>query len=671
MATFQPKPRHSPHSPRPDPVSTNGTSLPAAPVKPAELQFHGRRLLRWVGSVQVAILLLAIFALVLFLGTLVESRHDRRVAQQLVYRTWWFGLLLGLLGANVLFAALKKWPWKRHQVGFLITHLGLITLVISGLLTALSGSTGVLVMVDSAEPQFHGFGLHTTDFVIDRDQQTLRVRKNEAELLRADFDPGPLAWGDGPDHSAALDTLSLVLDWLAHPRPRGWKHNFDETSRLEVLAFYPHSKEQPFNPEAASGQETFPAVEFQLGSSTSGVLAPQWIGYHESRRALPVGPGLVEFLGRNLRLETLAEFNQPVLAGAKGQLVLGFGGNAYRIDVAEALLKRGQSLGDSGWRCTLFQYLPNFKDNDDRKASDPGVAFELTHDEARPTGFAVTARRGGELFPLPNQPVAAPPIKDLWAWYHPPDPRYGDDALRAVLQFATSADGQLHFRTFSSGGERLAFEKAGVVAKGDDWQRVWSGMKFKLQVTHFLSHASPGPYFCPLDHKPVREEEAQPALRCRLTNQGESAEFWLGKTDGGLTPVSVGGDHFQIGYNSTLRPLGFGLTLLKAEQTTDPSSSLPASQSSTVRLRDEGRDVDEEHHITLNEPLEHGGYAIYQTGFAAVGQDAKGNSVSRALLTATRDPGLWFKYTGSTMVALGIACMFYMRAYFFKPKTDR
>jgi hypothetical protein len=658
MATHRPEPRESPALPRAFPAETKD-----------DLQLAGRDLMRWVGSIQVAVILLALFAVVLFLGTLLESRHDRRTAHQLIYRTWWFALLLGLLGANILLAALKKWPWKRHQIGFLITHLGLITLVTSGLLTALAGESGVLVMVDSPDTQFQRFGLHATDFVIDRDRQTIRVQKNGVEVLRVAFDPGPLAWGDSGHAPFPTDLLTRVLGWVGHPWPHGWSRDLGDVARLDVLAFCPHTKQLPFNPQSAPGKSTFPAVEFQLGSPATGLLAPQWVGYHDGRRALQVGPGLVEFLARDLRPEQLAEFEKPAPTSAKGQLALGLGGKAYRIDVADALPQRNQPLGDSGWRCTLLQYLSNFQDVRDAKVSDPAVSFELAHSDGRRLAFALTARRDGELFPLPNRPASSPVPSDLWAWYHPPDSRYGDESLRAVLQFATAADGRLHYRSFSSSGERFAFEKAGVIAKGDEWQRIWAGMQFKLQVTDFLPHAAPGPHFIPLDVKPPREEDAQPALRCRLTNDGDAAEFWLGKTDGGLTAVTVGGDHFEIGYNSTLRPLGFELTLLKAEQTNDPGSNLPASQRSFVWLREPAGSVDGTYEITLNEPLEHRGFRIYQTDFVAVGQDDKARPVNRALLTVTRDPGLYFKYAGSIMVALGIALMFYMRAYFFKRRV--
>ena len=49
--------------------------------------------------------------------------------RELVYRAWWFTVLMSLLAANILCAALKKFPWKRHQTGFLITHAGLLIVI--------------------------------------------------------------------------------------------------------------------------------------------------------------------------------------------------------------------------------------------------------------------------------------------------------------------------------------------------------------------------------------------------------------------------------------------------------------------------------------------------------------------------------------------------------------
>ena len=102
---------------------------------------------RWLGSLQIAIFLLIWFATVLAVGTIVESWYSGKVAQELVYRTWWFKLLLFLLGINIFFAAAKKWPWKKHQTGFLITHVGLLMLVGGGVITSFSGTDGLMALV--------------------------------------------------------------------------------------------------------------------------------------------------------------------------------------------------------------------------------------------------------------------------------------------------------------------------------------------------------------------------------------------------------------------------------------------------------------------------------------------------------------------------------------------
>src|SRR5205807_3814681 len=111
-------------------------------VRPGErfwMAEWGTAIARKVGSLQLAVIGLSLFAIVMILGTAVESNYTAAVAQDLVYGTWWFTLLLVVLGLNIFFAALKKWPWKKHQTGFLITHLGLITMVSGGVLTAFGG----------------------------------------------------------------------------------------------------------------------------------------------------------------------------------------------------------------------------------------------------------------------------------------------------------------------------------------------------------------------------------------------------------------------------------------------------------------------------------------------------------------------------------------------------
>jgi hypothetical protein len=193
-------------------------------------------------------------------------------------------------------------------------------------------------------------------------------------------------------------------------------------------------------------------------------------------------------------------------------------------------------------------------------------------------------------------------------------------------------------------------------------------MGWKFQILDYFPRAVSGPFFLPVTRRPGQDDpKTTPAIRCRLTRGRAFQEFWLEKTDADLISVRVGLELFQVGYNTSVFPLDFGLRLLRAQQTTDKGSSLPASQTSYVLLQDPNRGIDGQARvITLNQPLVHGGYRFYQSSYLFLGIDANGRPVSRSVLTVRRDPGLLAKYAGSAMLALGIACMFYMKAYFFK-----
>ena len=109
------------------------------------------RISRTCGSLQAAVVLLILFALAVLLGTLMESWYSAKIAQELVYKAWWFVLLLGLLSVNIFFAAAKKWPWKWHQTGFVVTHIGLLILLSGGILNGLSGVDALMQLLDTSD----------------------------------------------------------------------------------------------------------------------------------------------------------------------------------------------------------------------------------------------------------------------------------------------------------------------------------------------------------------------------------------------------------------------------------------------------------------------------------------------------------------------------------------
>jgi hypothetical protein len=250
-----------------------------------------------------------------------------------------------------------------------------------------------------------------------------------------------------------------------------------------------------------------------------------------------------------------------------------------------------------------------------------------------------------------------------------------DGGARAILQFAVSADGQLWYRTFHRvQNQALELDAAGRLVPGGEKQSIWQSMHWKLQILEFLPNSQIGPVITAVERDLGTEDPVHPpAIHCILRRGAAKQDFWVPQQERNVTAVTVGGEQFAVNYAPARHPLGFAMTLARGEQTTDPGSSLPATQSSFILLTDPASQLmNTGRLITMNEPLVHGGFKIFQSGYQSLSRDPHGRQISRCSLTVTRDPGVRLKYAGATMVALGIACMFYMRAYFFgRPGPNR
>ncbi|MCC7518670.1 MAG: hypothetical protein IT578_05745 [Verrucomicrobiae bacterium] len=87
------------------------------------------QLVRSLGSIELAMLLLGVLAVGCAIATFAESRFDARAAQIWIYDAPWFHAWLLLLCLNLFFATVSRWPWQKRHAGFVITHAGIITLL--------------------------------------------------------------------------------------------------------------------------------------------------------------------------------------------------------------------------------------------------------------------------------------------------------------------------------------------------------------------------------------------------------------------------------------------------------------------------------------------------------------------------------------------------------------
>jgi hypothetical protein len=288
----------------------------------------GRRLFAALASLRLAVVLLGLFAACLAGATLLEARYGAFAAGELVYRTWWFALLLTLLAGNVLCAALKKYPWKRYQIGFLVTHTGLLVLLLGGLLTALAGVEGQMVLVDTADPVLQarlGLGnradaillsnAHTLDvyllkrplsdadalirFVaaVDGGEEPADVRDFVAASWALPFRPGPFPWYTDEYVRPSLPWQVRLLHRLADPWP-GWSHDLGRAT-LTVDNFYPHAAyaphaDPPFTPRAdpPAGEAASlpPALRCRFGGD--GHTESFWVGLSRPAARVRLGADL-------------------------------------------------------------------------------------------------------------------------------------------------------------------------------------------------------------------------------------------------------------------------------------------------------------------------------------------------------------------------------------------
>src|SRR5881275_2239241 len=110
------------------------------------------RVFKFFASLQLAVVLLAVLIVAAIAGTLYESSFDAKVARAYVYGAPWFNIWLVLLGANLTCSALSRWPWRKHHVAFLITHLGIITLLIGSLIGRIWGIEGTITLFKGDPP---------------------------------------------------------------------------------------------------------------------------------------------------------------------------------------------------------------------------------------------------------------------------------------------------------------------------------------------------------------------------------------------------------------------------------------------------------------------------------------------------------------------------------------
>jgi hypothetical protein len=169
-----------------------------------------KKFIRFFSSLKLAVVTIITLGIYTAYGTITEARYDMMTAQKLVYHSWFMYFILGFLCFILAMVMIDRWPWKRHQLGFVMAHIGLITLLYGSVMTMYWGIDGSMsfgigqsaggIVVDDIDLLVFGSmdginykNLHAdkVDFFMKRPskQNPYRVKLSPTDLVIDDYAP--------------------------------------------------------------------------------------------------------------------------------------------------------------------------------------------------------------------------------------------------------------------------------------------------------------------------------------------------------------------------------------------------------------------------------------------------------------------------------------------------
>ncbi len=570
----------------------------------------GAQIFDWLASLKLAIIILIILMISLAAGTFLESAHNASVARAIIYESPWFQGVLFLLALNLTASALERLPWKRKHVGFVLTHLGIIMLLLGSYITQRFMVDGQMVIAEGETSQ-----------QISVPQPTLYIQNNQNHAqFSMPLKTKPFIW-KGRDKISSADPRTGLPD-------------------LFLREFYPQAtRDEVFQ----SAQEGPAAIQVKVESAVMNDTLWLVEGDH-ARSQMQLGPSLLSF--SNQKIQKLESGQSKA-----GYLDIVTGKSTYHVQIPEDVKPSTKlTVPGSEIEIEIVQIFHNaFVNNKNvlEEAAAEGPAMN--------PALKIILRKGAQeekhttFAKFPDFPSIHGMGKDgaeaaTRIYYHVPE---------------TGAETKTELRLVPQGDQILYQVKAekdlkeGLVKIGESFEPGWMDFKFtplqyfpKSRVSYEYHSVPSGPAV----------EGAAPALQIELSNGQESQSLWLGQ--GVPEPVTWNGQSFTLMTDDKIIPAGFQLTLKDFRLENYQGTSNPMSFESDVELMDPLQGVMKKTTISMNEPLSYKGFKIYQSGYNVAGD---GPEVS--IFSVGRDPGIWIKYLGTIVMVAGIILTFYTRKY--------
>jgi len=613
-------------------------------------------------SLKLAVVLLAVLIIAAIAGTIYESSFDAKVARAYVYGAPWFNLWLVLLGANLTVSALSRWPWRKHHLAFLITHLGIITLLIGSLIGRIWGTEGTITLF-KGEPAAnrllvdqHQLRVHDVDGIVKgypaeflhhpptpqhpRDLGRLASGArlqivDYASAIEGKLNPKPLTDGGAPALHFTISTamMNQHLDsWLLADDPQ--HGNFSMGLANIELKHGSASDPSPITSTSRGKSKSEEEVELEESIFAFSKAPEEQIG----RAAKGASAGA------KVRLD-------PPQNGNKGRVVILLDGKENSFDVAENL-GRDVQMNGTPFTLKIDNYWPDFRIQDGKPSSvtdqpnNPAVLVTIRGKGVPAKSSETKNPHGGSEMPTTGGPPEMP---------------------------APGGEAPNHLTLFISDGGAITYELASrkngkSSAKIDMNKPLPTGWAdWQLIVDKAMPHAGQW-----MDFAPVRAEKKSTSLaaadlpdgvRIRIQQGGATFEQWV--PAGWQIAVPTSPEETQIAYGWKTVPLPIGLELLDFEVKRNEGSESPAGFKSTLRVvTADGQTATGS--CWMNNPFSYpGAWWRTWTGLTYKISQASWNpeNLAQSTVQILRDPGWLLKWIGSLLVVVGVFMMFYLQPY--------
>src|SRR5207253_2587811 len=518
---------------------------------------------KFFASLKLAVVLLAVLIVAAIAGTIWESSFDAKVARAYIYGAPWFNIWLVLLGANLTCSALSRWPWRKHHLAFLITHLGIITLLIGSLIGRIWGIEGTMTLFKGDPPanrllvDQHQLRVHDVDGIVKgypaeflhhppnpqhpRDLGRLASGArlqivNYASAIEGKLNPKPVTDGGAPALHFAISTaiMNQHLDsWLLADEPEHGNFSMGLANIEFKRGIAPdfgrdrspsHPDARTITPPSKSGEE----VELEESIFAFSKAPEEQIG----------GAAKGGSAGAKVRLD-------PRQNGNKGRIVILLDGKENSFDVAENL-GRDVPINGTPFTLKIDNYWPDFRIQDGKPSS--------VTDQPKNPAVLVTIRGKG----VPGAAAATNPHgdgKELTTTGGPPTMQARGEEAPNHLTLFIADDGAITYELAS----RKNGKSPGKLELNKPLPTGWADWQLVVDQTMPSAQAQ-------MDFTPVKSGQTSASLsgaadlpdgvRLRVQQNGETIERWAPAGWQITIPTSPSPTLVAYGWKTVSLPIG-------------------------------------------------------------------------------------------------------------------